>query len=64
MFDNLYSFNSTLFIVTSNPSSIPERSLILSNGLPLTCVFSRVSAFPQTYYVSLPQGVTKYEYTD
>jgi hypothetical protein len=35
MFDNLYSFNNTLFIVTSDPSSVPKPSLILSAGLPL-----------------------------
>jgi hypothetical protein len=36
MFDNLYSFNNTLFIVTSNPSSVPKRESMLSTGLPLS----------------------------
>lgn len=36
MFDNLYSFNNTLFVVTSDPSSVPKPSLILSAGLPLS----------------------------
>ena len=35
MFDNLYSFNNTLFVVTSDPSSVPKRDSILSAGLPL-----------------------------
>ena len=35
MFDNLYSFNNTLFIVTSDPLSVPTRDSILSAGLPL-----------------------------
>ena len=34
MFDNLYSFNNTLFIVTSDPLSVPDRDSILSAGLP------------------------------
>ena len=42
MFDNLYSFNNTLFVVTSDPSSVPKRDSILSAGLPLgrtQCVY-------------------------
>ena len=34
MFDNLYTFNNTLFIVTSDPLSVPKRDSILSAGLP------------------------------
>ena len=46
MFNNLYSFNNTLFVVTSDPSSVPKRDLILSAGLirslnPYVC-FSQV----------------------
>jgi len=36
MFDNLYSFNNTFFVVTSDPSSVPKRESILSAGLPLS----------------------------
>jgi hypothetical protein len=51
IFDNLYTFNNTFFVVTSNPSSVPERRDMLSAGLPLSVdpyvCFSRVPPFPQ-----------------
>ena len=64
MFDNLYSFNNTLFVVTSNPSSVPERSEILSAGLPRSsdpyvCFLS----FPRRTKPS-PQEGSRGEYAD
>jgi hypothetical protein len=50
MFDNLYSFNNTLFIVTSDPSSVPKPSLILSAGLPLAV--NTYVRFPPMYQLS------------
>lgn len=34
VFENLYTFNRTIFIVTDKPASIPESRFILSRGLP------------------------------
>lgn len=32
MLDSLYIFNGTIFVVTSDPQSIPERKLLTSSG--------------------------------
>jgi hypothetical protein len=32
VFKNLYAFNHTFYVVTTDPQSIPERRWILSNG--------------------------------
>ena len=65
MFDNLYSFNNTLFVVTSDPSSVPKPSLILSAGLPLSV--DMYVCFPpvcRPYHVPRPQEGTRGQYTD
>ncbi|KIM32507.1 hypothetical protein M408DRAFT_14788 [Serendipita vermifera MAFF 305830] len=35
VFENLYAYNGTIYIVTSEPDSIPEKRMIISNGLAL-----------------------------
>lgn len=32
MFENIYAYNGTLFVVTSTPSKFPERKLLFSSG--------------------------------
>jgi hypothetical protein len=36
VFDNLYLFNGTLFIVTDEPQQVPDRMLITSSGVALS----------------------------
>ncbi len=35
---NLYIYNRTIYIVTSEPDTIPEKRMMMSNGLPLSFV--------------------------
>ena len=35
VFENLYILNGTVFIVTDEPTSIPDRKLLTSSGYPL-----------------------------
>ncbi|TDL23890.1 hypothetical protein BD410DRAFT_786558 [Rickenella mellea] len=35
VFDNVYALNGTLFVVTSNPLTIPDLKFIISTGIPL-----------------------------
>lgn len=35
VFDSLYLFNGTLFVVTDEPSIVPDRMLLTSSGYPL-----------------------------
>jgi len=68
MFDNLYSFNGTLFVVTSDPLSVPKLSSILSVGLPLSAV--PYVGFPPVYRSSSdssrtrPQAGNRGQYAD
>ncbi|TDL18327.1 hypothetical protein BD410DRAFT_775088 [Rickenella mellea] len=35
VFDNVYALNGTLFVVTSNPFTVPNLKFIISTGIPL-----------------------------
>lgn len=35
IFDKLYLLNGTLYVVTTDPSKIPERVLMTSTGIPI-----------------------------